>query len=146
MFNQGFYTPYGMSMPQMMPYSALTRGTMGLGGRVLGNQGMGLMGKIGHGTGLLKGVNWGGLLNNASRALGVVNQAIPLVKQAGPMFNNMKSMLRLASAFKDETDSKKVDNSNSNSNSNTMNNKQVNDNTFINNTTSSNSQNPNFFI
>jgi hypothetical protein len=51
-----------------------------------------------------KSINWGGLLNNASKTLGVVNQAIPLVKQAGPMFNNMKSMMRLASVFKDETD------------------------------------------
>lgn len=51
-----------------------------------------------------KSINWGGLLNNASKTLGVVNQAIPLVKQAGPMFNNVKSMMRLASIFKDETD------------------------------------------
>ena len=37
--------------------------------------------------------------------MGVINQTIPLVKQVGPVMNNMKSMLRVASAFKDETDS-----------------------------------------
>lgn len=52
----------------------------------------------------LRGINWSGMLNNASKALGVVNQAIPVVKQVGPMMNNMKSMLKIASAFKDETD------------------------------------------
>ena len=145
MFNQGFYTPYGMAMPQMMPYASLSRGTLGLGSGALTNQGMGLMGKLGRSASALKGVNWGGLLNNASRALGVVNQAIPLVKQAGPMFNNMKSMLRLASAFKDETDDKNVD---ANTNNNKKNNEQVSSEeiNYSNSTTSQNSQNPSFFI
>lgn len=145
MFNQGFYTPYGMAMPQMMPYASLSRGTLGLGSGALTNQGMGLMGKLGRSASALKGVNWGGLLNNASRALGVVNQAIPLVKQAGPMFNNMKSMLRLASAFKDETDDKKVDTNTSNNNTDNeqVHNEELN---YTNSATYQNSQNPSFFI
>ncbi len=78
-------------------------------------RGMGFMPNLGRGmgaglgnfsriTGAIKGMNWGGLLSNASRALGVVNQAVPLVKQVGPMFGNMRSMFKLASVFKDETD------------------------------------------
>ena len=60
--------------------------------------GMARAGAVARGTGMLsklglagKSINWGGLLNNASKTLGVVNQAIPLVKQAGPMFNNQYS-------------------------------------------------------
>ena len=57
---------------------------------------------------IMQGIRSGGfgnLLNNASKALGVVKEAIPIVKEVGPMFGNMKSMLKLASVFKDETDS-----------------------------------------
>jgi len=47
----------------------------------------------------------GKIVGGLSKTLGVVNQAIPIVKEVGPMFNNMKSMLKIASVFKDETDS-----------------------------------------
>lgn len=81
-----------------------------------------------------KNINWGNLFNNTSKALGVVNQALPIVKQAGPMFNNMKSMLRVASAFKDVTDSDiKKTTSNNTSNSNLNNRYQY-------------TNSPNFFI
>jgi len=89
MFQRGFMPMYGMS--NMYPsFMTATRGP-------------GLFSSL-RGASLFRGINWGGLLNNAQRALGVVNQAIPLVRQVGPMFNNMKSMLKLASIFKDETD------------------------------------------
>ena len=65
---------------------------------------VGLFGKI---TNSLRTINWSGLLNGANKTLNVVNQSIPLVRQAGPMFNNMKSMLRLAKMFGNETTSKK---------------------------------------
>ena len=51
----------------------------------------------------IKSFNWSGLLNGASKTLNVVNQTIPLVRQAGPMFSNIKSMSKLAKAFKAET-------------------------------------------
>lgn len=51
----------------------------------------------------IRGFNWQSLLTNANKTLNVVNQTIPLVRQAGPMFNNMKSMIRLAKAFGTET-------------------------------------------
>ena len=54
----------------------------------------------------IRNVNWGGLLNNANKTLNVVNQTIPLVRQAGPMFTNLRSMLRVAKAFGNETNKK----------------------------------------
>lgn len=64
----------------------------------------GIFPKLGKTFSALKGFNWGNLINNASKTVGVINQTIPLVKQAGPMFRNMKSVLKIASVFKDETD------------------------------------------
>ena len=70
------------------------------------SKGLGLFGRLGNSFSAIKNVNWGGLITNTSKTLNVVNQAIPLVRQVGPMVNNMKSMLRVASIFKDETDKK----------------------------------------
>ena len=66
----------------------------------------GILGKLGVLNNGIKGINWGGLLNNTSKTLGVINQAIPIVKQAGPMLNNMRSMVKLATVFKNETSPK----------------------------------------
>lgn len=49
-------------------------------------------------------LNFGNILTNTSKALGVVKEAIPIVKEVGPMMGNMRSMLKIASIFKDETD------------------------------------------
>lgn len=64
----------------------------------------GLFSKLGSSLSGIKAINWGGLINNTSKTLGIINQTIPLVRQVGPMVTNMKSMLRVASLFKDETD------------------------------------------
>ena len=61
---------------------------------------LGLFSRIGN---TIKSVNWSGLLNGADRTLGLVNQTIPLVREAKPMFSNMKSMVKLAKAFRNET-------------------------------------------
>ena len=116
---------YGNNMgsPFMMPnmtYGSMIGGTPIMGGAsmmrgapMIGSaaRGGGLSSLFGlggrSGGGLLAGArsfNFAGLLNNASKALGVVNQAIPIVKEVGPMIGNMKSMLKIASVFKDETD------------------------------------------
>lgn len=100
--NNGMFIP-GVTMGYGMP--AFTQSAAGLAPSI--GRGLGLsrsLRGLSASPGLFRSVNWGGLLNNASKALGVVNQAVPLVKQAGPMVNNMKSMLKLASMFKDETD------------------------------------------
>ena len=53
-------------------------------------------------TGAIKqGINWGGLLTNTHKTLGVINQAIPIFYQVGPIFNNAKTMFRIANAVKD---------------------------------------------
>lgn len=95
MYGNGYFSPvssFGIPM------------TRGLGIGASRGLGAGLLSR----GGILRGINWGGLLNGASKTLGVVNQAVPLVRQVGPMFNNMKSMLKIASVFKDETDTPKT--------------------------------------
>lgn len=91
------------------------------------------------------GLNFTNLLNGASKTLGVVKDAIPVVKEVGPMMNNMRSMLKIASVFKDETDtSQRKEDTYSNNNVSTSNN-QINNNQKTNNITNSNNQ-PNFFL
>lgn len=112
MYNQPFFMP-GFS-PYMMA-QPMTRGMMGaapllgragsLGAAGGATKGAGLIRSLGNGIAGLRSINWSGLINGTSKTLGVINQTIPLVKQVGPVMNNMKSMLRVASAFKDETDS-----------------------------------------
>ena len=131
MFNQ---MPYMMSSPMSMMPTSSTLGTASKAS---------LLGKI----------NWSSLLSNAQKTLNVVNQAIPLVRQVGPMMNNMKSMLRVASIFKDETDVKTVRNNTKVSNK--TNTKPVNNNNNPNNIKKevkqkeeyiSNDNSPTFFI
>lgn len=114
MYNQPYFIPgyFAGAAPSMMRGAATSslagaRGALG-GAASLGAQGasrgLGLFGRLGSSFSAIKGINWGGLITNTSKTLNVVNQAIPLVRQVGPMMNNMKSMLRVASIFKDETD------------------------------------------
>ena len=120
--------PGGYNMPYMMPY-----GISGI------PKSGGLFAKFAG----LKSINWGGLLNNASKTLGVINQAVPLVKQVGPMYNNMRSMLQVASLFKDETSPSVKTNNVSNKNNTRNNNVIEKEKTIIN---SNYSNSPNFFI
>ena len=59
----------------------------------------GFFGRIGN---TIKGINWSKILSGADKTLGVVNQTIPLVRQTKPLFSNMKSMIKLAKAFREE--------------------------------------------
>mgnify|MGYP000946864469 CR=1 FL=1 len=77
MYPNGFY-----NMPFTNPYNA-----MGIT-QAIPKSG-GLLSKLG-----LRNINFGNILTNTSKTLNVINQAIPVVKQVGPMFNNMKSMLK----------------------------------------------------
>lgn len=143
MYNQPFFIPnyyQAMAAPSMMRgVGTLGRamtgaGTLGramTGANAVANAGRsaGLFSRLGSSLSALRAINWGGLINNTSKTLGVINQAIPLVRQVGPMVNNMRSMLKVASIFKDETDkqpttgqSNRQNNLNNNSNnSNTRN-------------------------
>lgn len=125
MYNQPYFipgyinsfSPYMMRGPMI---GGMGRSMAGIGSAINGarrganianaGRGLGILGKLGNSMKSIKAINWGGLINNTSKTLNVVNQAIPLVRQVGPMMNNMKSMLRVASIFKDETDVKPVRN------------------------------------
>ena len=49
-------------------------------------------------------------LDKTSKTLGIINQTIPLVRQVKPVMNNVRSMMKIASIFKDETDDVVVNN------------------------------------
>ena len=90
--------------------------------------------------------NFGTLLTNTSKALGVVKDAIPIVKEVGPMMGNMRSILKLASVFKDETDTPTITRE-SQVEEKTNNNTNENDTrttSII--TTNTNNNEPNFFL
>ena len=46
-----------------------------------------------------KTFSWSSLLNGASKTLGVINQAIPVVYQIKPIWNNAKTMFRVAKSM-----------------------------------------------
>lgn len=118
MYNQAFYMPgsYGM-MPNLTRGAAMSRNLFPMQVASTATRG-GLLGKLGNAFGAIKSLNWGGLINNTSKTLGIINQTIPLVRQVGPMVGNMRSMLKIASVFKDETDTPSQRNINQNINTN----------------------------
>lgn len=44
--------------------------------------------------------NFSNLLNNASKTLNVVNQAIPIIKEVKPIFNNARTVLKIVNSLK----------------------------------------------
>ena len=71
-----------------------------------------LLGRSGS-VGLTNSLNWGNILSNTQKSLGIINQAIPIVQQVKPMVNNAKAMFKIANILND--------NGTSNSNKNTNN-------------------------
>lgn len=139
-FNMPFYPSYG-SMGPVLRNTFGMQMPQALGGITRNG---GILSRL-TGLGGLRSFNWQGLLTNTSKTLNVINQAIPIVKQVGPMYNNMKSMLRIASLFKDETDptpKKEIQKKEFPETNNIVNNEQK-ENTI---TTDSYSNTPNFFI
>ncbi len=65
----------------------------------------------------VKGVNWSGLLSNVQKTLGIVNQAIPMVKQVSPIVNNAKTMFKIMNEFKKVDTPVKTENSTQNAQS-----------------------------
>ncbi len=135
MYNQPFFIPrFGL---YNIPTNAITRSTL------LNTRNFGLFKGLGNIASSIKKINWSSLINNTSKTLGIVNQTIPLVRQIGPMFTNVKSMLKIASVFKDETDIKSKITNTTNNNFTKEKNNIVNkeEKTFINN-----DESPTFFI
>ena len=59
---------------------------------------------------LTKGVTLTGFLDDAQKTLGVINQAIPIVHQVGPIITNAKTMFKIADVI--NTPDKSYNNSN----------------------------------
>jgi len=95
---------------------------------------------------LFKGSNlsFSKILNGTQKVLGVANQAIPLVKQVGPVINNAKTMFRIMSEFK-KSDKPRV-NTKQNSIVNTNNRQNNNYTNTQTNTNYSSNNGPTFFM
>ncbi len=94
-----------------------------------------------------KSFNWSGLLSNVQKTLGIVNQAIPMVKQVSPIVNNAKTMFKIMNEFKkvdtSPTTNNQVRNSNISNNQNQNLESEVIDNKQVD---TINSGGPTFFI
>lgn len=102
-------------------------------------------------TGLLsalKNIKWGTVLSNTQKTLGVINQAIPIVYQIKPIWNNAKTVFKIVGAIKDG-DSTTTPTSNNYSGVNTINTNNIDNNNYVETTptlTYSNNNQPNFFL
>ena len=107
---QNMYSPImgTNSMMRSIPMMNSAPNMLGMGAPRGGLSSLLGLGRTANGSGGifsgLKSFNFGNLLTNTSKALGVVKEAIPIVKEVGPMVGNMRQMLKIASIFKDETD------------------------------------------
>ena len=84
------------------------------------------------------------LLNGASKTLGVINQAIPVFYQVKPIWNNAKTMFRVAREISSSNSSSI--NSSSNSNNASNNTANTNTETNINSQEKESDNSPTFFI
>ena len=94
--------------------------------------------------GLLKGANWSGFLTTAGKTLNVINQAIPVFYQVKPIWNNAKTMFRVAREISSSNSSSI--NSSSNSNNASNNTANTNTETNINSQEKESDNSPTFFI
>lgn len=79
----------------------------------------------------LRGIKWGDFLNNTSRTLNVINQAIPIVYQVKPLITNAKTMLRIANIIKSDEKSNQTTNKKSYQQSNDISNYDYQNNSNI---------------
>ncbi len=98
-----------------------------------------------------RSLNFSEILNGTQKTLNVINQAIPIFYQIRPLWNNTKTIFRIANAV-----NKPDDNINDSNNGNNRNNKSnntsnnnsnsPNPNSKVNATTNKNYNEPTFFI
>lgn len=50
-----------------------------------------------------KRFNWSSILNNTQKTLNIINQAIPVMYQIKPIYNNAKTVFRVINAVKETT-------------------------------------------
>lgn len=48
----------------------------------------------------IRAMNWGNILGNTQKTLGIINQAIPIVYQVKPIMNNARTMFKVMGAVK----------------------------------------------
>lgn len=156
MYNNSYFIP-GFNPNFVNPNLVRGAGAAFNGGRGLATSGItstagktGLLSKLTSGLSGIKTINWGGLINNTSKTLGIINQTIPLVRQVGPMVTNMKSMIKVASLFKDETDIPRNTQRNQvqpqNRTTNNIQNNSITETTYSKTTTEEYTESPTFFI
>lgn len=92
-----YYNPYYMMAPLTSAakpsiFGALTRGASG-GGLTLSS-----------------------IVNGTQKTLGIINQAIPIVKQVSPVMKNAKTMFRVMNEFKKVDTPSKAENTTNNAN------------------------------
>lgn len=67
-------------------------------------------------TGIFKGlfgnINLSSIINGTQKTLNIVNQTIPLIKQAGPVINNAKTMFKVMNEFKKVDINNNIENNN----------------------------------
>lgn len=159
MFGNNINNPFMMNniYPRMMGNQMLRSTPMMVNPMMRTARGSGLLSSLfgGRNTTSLGGVtktfNFGSLLTNTSKALGVVKDAIPIVKEVGPMIGNMRQMLKIASIFKDETDTSTNRNTKTvsepaTSTETNITKEKENDTNIISTTTNQNNNEPNFFL
>ncbi len=69
---------------------------------------------------MVKGFSWSGFLDGTQKTLGVINQAIPLVSQVKPVFQNARTLFRIADEIRKPSEPTTT-NTNTNTNTNTSN-------------------------
>lgn len=122
MYNGSFYNPYMFGSYQAA--SNIGRSDLGL-------------------RGLFRGFNFNNFLTSTGKTLNVINQAIPIFYQVKPIFNNAKTMLRVAGAIRN-SDTKRTNSNINVKSSNT--NKNTLHNSISDSNQNSNSNNPTFFL
>jgi len=88
-----YFMPMMRQNPMMYANTMATRGSANY---AFG----GLLGRLGN---TIKNINWKSFFGGVNKTLNVVNQTIPLVRQAKPMFDNVRSMILLTKTFRKET-------------------------------------------
>lgn len=90
---QGYYNfPYGYGSIPMYQMGNTASNIM------TGATGGGLFSKL---AGLKRSFNFSSFLTNTQKTLGVINQAIPIVYQVKPIWNNAKTMIKVMGALKE---------------------------------------------
>lgn len=102
--------------------------------------GMGYATKKGVLGGIFGKMNLSSILSNTQKTLGIINQAIPIMYQIKPIWNNAKTMFKIAGAIKEDD----IDNSNVNTSKSNIDNNVIEKN--INIDTYNTSEGPQFFL